>query len=478
MGLIVDNFCGAGGASTGIAMALREPDYAINHDPHSIEMHTLNHPKTHHFLNDVWGVDPRITTKGRGVDLAWFSPDCRHFSRAKGGTPVKKNIRDLAWVAVKWTRATRPEVVVVENVPEFLEWGPLIPILNEHGEPLYDADGEPLMRPDPDKAGETFAKWVRGFRQEGYSIDWRELCAADYGAPTIRKRLFVVARRDGAPIQWPRPTHSKGGVGGLKPWVGAHTIIDWDIPCPSIFDRKRPLADNTCRRIAYGLVKYVIDNAEPFIVRSGHTSSAPGSKVKSTDDPLSTIMTKNSHMLVSAFMAKHYGGKFEKQQKAAPVGHPFPTITSRGTQNQIVVASMTQFRGSSVYGHGVDEPVRAITAQGQHHGLVSAFLTKYYSSGGQWQDAQDPLHTIPTKGRFGLVTCRIRGDDYVIADVGMRMLTPYELSAAQGFPSDYRFVGTKTDCIARIGNSVVPIMAAAVVAAQFPETTSLKEFVG
>jgi DNA (cytosine-5)-methyltransferase 1 len=480
--LIVDNFCGAGGASTGIAMAMgRHPDIAVNHDLHAIRMHTANHPDTVHFLNDVWAVDPYEATMGSAVELAWFSPDCTHFSKAKGGTPVRKEIRDLAWVAVKWLRAVHPEVIVVENVEEFQTWGPLLPVLDEHGQPLLGADGTPLMQPDPDRKGETFQKWVKGFKQEGYSIDWKVLCAADYGAPTIRKRLFVVARRDGRPIEWPVPTHARGGAGGLKPWVGAHTIIDWSLPCPSIFDRSRPLADNTCKRIAHGVVRYVLEAAEPFIVRSGHTSSGPGSKVKPTTDPLSTIVTKNSHMLVvpsvtkfygtgtsgavtdplgavtaqgqhfglvAAFLAKHYGG--DRQQMAVGIDQPFPAITARGTQNQIVEVGMSPGAGGNAE-------------------LIAPFMMKYYSQGGQWQDIQDPLHTIPTKGRFGLVSCRLSGEPWVITDIGMRMLEAHELAAAQGFPEDYVFLGNKTEQIARIGNSVVPLMAAAVVASQFPK---------
>lgn len=471
MPFIVDCFCGAGGASAGIYQALgAHPTIAINHDPHAIEMHSLNHPHTAHFLSDVWRVSPKEAAMGGGVDLAWFSPDCTHFSKARGGVPVRKSIRDLAWVAVQWLKDTHPGVVVVENVEEILTWGPLIPIVDTSGNPATSPDGDVLMRPDPTRAGETFHKWVRAFKQEGYSIDWRVLCAADYGAPTIRKRLFIVARRDGRPIEWPAPTHARGGAGGLKPWVGAHTIIDWSIPCPSIFDRKKPLADNTSRRIAHGLMRYVVDNPQPFVVQIGQTSDAPNSKVRGVDQPLSTITTKNSHLLVSAFLAKHYGG--DRQQMAAGVDQPFPTITQRGTQNQVVQTALAPLidhaYGSATTSRRGDAPLGTITAGGKHQALVSAFICKYYSQGGQWQGVDDPLHTIPTKGRFGLVTCNIGGEPWVITDIGMRMLEPHELAAAQGFPGDYVFTGTKTARIARIGNSVVPALAAAVVSAQFP----------
>ena len=508
-GLIVDNFCGGGGAS-GITNALgRHPDIAVNHDAHSIQMHQANHPETYHYLNDVWGVDPMTATSGDRVMLAWFSPDCRHFSKAKGGTPVKKEIRDLAWVAVKWLRATMPEVVIIENVEEFQTWGPLIPVLDDNGEPLLDAKtGEPLMKPDPTKKGETFEKWVKAFTQEGYSIDWKELSACDFGAPTTRKRLFIIARRDGKPIKWPEPTHARRDKCedlGLQPWRSAASIIDWTIPCPSIFERKKPLADASARRVAHGVMRYVVDAAEPFVMRIGQTSSSPGSKVKSANDPLSTIVSKNEHCLVTpfvaprygerqgqaprthdgqeplptivptgngsrlvaAFLAKHYGGK--RQQMAAPIDRPFPTITQSGTQNQLAVAHVTKFYGSSVNGNSVEEPLRTVTAGGNHFGLVAAFIAKYYSSGGQWQDINDPLATITTKGRLGLVTCKIEGEDYVVTDIGMRMLQPHELAMAQGFPEGYNLVGTKTEQIARIGNSVVPVLAEAIVRSQFPE---------
>ena len=438
-------------------------------------MHTLNHPYTQHYLSDVWNVSPKRSTGGRGVQLAWFSPDCRHFSRAKGGVPVDKKIRDLAWVAVKWVREVKPEVVIVENVVELVDWSPLIPLLDDEGNPVFDQQWKMKMVPDPERKGQTFKEWVQAFRDEGYSIDWRELCAADFGVPTIRKRLFVVARRDGAEIEWPTPTHSKGGVGGLTPWVGAHTIIDWSLPCPSIFDRQKPLADNTCRRIAHGVVKYVLNNPQPFITQIGQTSSSPGSKVRGVNDPLSTIMTKNSHLLVSAFIAKHYGGT--KQQMAADVRYPFPTITQRGTQNQlaeVVMAPMLdQMYGSAKAPREVTDPLSTITSGGNHQALIAPFLTKYYSSGGQWQAVEDPLHTIPTKGRFGLVSCQLGGEPWVVADIGMRMLQPHELAAAQGFPADYKWEGTKTDIVARIGNSVVPELARVLVESQFPEQPAL-----
>jgi site-specific DNA-cytosine methylase len=256
MGLIVDNFAGGGGASTGIEQALgRAIDIAINHDAEAIRMHEANHPGTLHIRNNIWQVDPLEVTGGQPVDLAWFSPDCKHFSKAKGGKPREKSIRDLAWVVVLWAKRARPALILLENVEEFRSWGPL----DEQGGIIKE------------RAGETFDKWCRELRKLGYKLQFRELRACDYGAPTIRKRFFMVARCDGLPIVWPEPTHGKPDSpdvlsGKLKPWRTAAEIIDWSLPCPSIFERKKPLADKTLRRIAHGIVKFVLNNPQPFIV--------------------------------------------------------------------------------------------------------------------------------------------------------------------------------------------------------------------
>ena len=253
--LVVDLFAGGGGASTGIEQAIgRHVDVAVNHDREAISLHTANHPQTRHFCSDVFEVDPLTVTEGQPVGLLWASPDCKHFSKAKGGKPVSKKIRSLAWVVIKWAKAVQPRVICLENVEEFQTWGPLA------------ADG----RPCPQRKGQTFAAWVAQLRNLGYAVEWRELRACDYGAPTIRKRLFLIARRDGQPITWPSPTHAqpdaKGKVPqGLKPWRTAADCIDWSIPAPSIFNRARPLADATCRRIAKGIVRYVYQAAQPFV---------------------------------------------------------------------------------------------------------------------------------------------------------------------------------------------------------------------
>lgn len=381
--LIIDSFAGGGGASTGIERALgSSPDYAINHDAHALSMHQANHPNTAHLSKNVWHVDPLDVVGRRRVGLAWFSPDCKHFSKAKGGKPVSRAIRDLAWIVVLWAKRVRPAVIMVENVEEFKQWGPI----SESGQPCKV------------RSGQTFDKWVRELRRLGYRVEWRELRACDYGAPTIRKRLFVIARCDGKPIVWPAPTHAKDGLGGLAPWRTAAEIIDWSIPCPSIFDSAgeiwekhglrsvRPLAENTLRRIAAGVKRYVIDAGDPFLVT----------------------------------YAQHGG---------------------------------------------------AICAGGGHSALIFAFLTKYYGTGGG-ASVGDPLPTTTTHDRFGLVTVKIDGADYVITDIGMRMLTPRELFAAQGFPLEYRIehgadghAFGKTAQVSKCGNAVPPPLAEALVKA-------------
>lgn len=258
--LIVDSFAGGGGTSTGIRWAIgRGPDIAINHDPAAIAMHAANHPETRHYCESVWDVDPREATGGMPVGLFWLSPDCKHFSKAKGGKPVEKKIRGLAWIALKWAGTVKPRVIILENVEEFKTWGPLT------------IEG----KPDPKQKGRTFRAFVNALKRQGYQVEYRELRACDYGAPTIRKRFFLIARCDGRPIVWPKPTHGDPKSeavksGKLKPWRTAAEIIDWSIPCPSIFNRKKPLAENTMKRIAKGIQKFVIENPNPFIIKVNH----------------------------------------------------------------------------------------------------------------------------------------------------------------------------------------------------------------
>jgi DNA (cytosine-5)-methyltransferase 1 len=427
--LVVDSFAGGGGASTGIEAALGRPvDLAINHSPEAIAVHKANHPATRHHCQNVWEVDPVDACGGRPVGLAWFSPDCTHFSRAKGGKPRSKKVRSLAWVVTRWAKAVAPRVIVLENVEEFQTWGPLA------------EDG----RPCPRRAGKTFRAWLSKLRGYGYRVEFRLLTAADYGAPTTRRRLFLVARRDEQPIAWPAPTHGKGRT----PWRAASEVIDWSLPCPSIFGRAKPLAEATLRRIAAGVRRYVLESAEPFLVKYHGGAEWRGQSVA---EPLRTVDTANRFALVTAFLTKHYGG---------------------------------------VVGHGVQRPLGTITCV-DHHAVttatlapagadraesVSAFLVKYYGADGR--DSQQslfaPLHTITTKARFGLVT--VKGEPYQITDIGMRMLTPRELFAAQSFPSSYviapEFRGkplSKTAQTELAGNSVCPVVAEAIVSAQLGE---------
>jgi DNA (cytosine-5)-methyltransferase 1 len=435
-GLIVDSFAGGGGASMGIEMALgRSPDIAINHDAEAIAMHAANHPATKHFTSNIWRVDPLDATGGKPVSLAWFSPDCKHFSKAKGGKPVEKHIRDLAWVVVMWAKRARPKVILLENVEEFADWGPLLD------------DGLPC----PDRRGFTFRRWVNELRKLGYKVEWREIRACDFGAPTIRKRLFLIARCDGMPITWPTPTHGTG----LLPYRTAAEIIDWSVPCPSIFLTRaegravgvnRPLAPATMSRIAKGLKRYVIDAAKPFIVRQAQPAG-----------------TDRSH-LVAAFLAQHNGGM---------VGHdarkPLSTLTLRGTQQQVVAASLVNLKGSTRRMSPADVPAPTQTSGGWHIAEVRAFLIKYYGTA-IGQDLADPAHTVTSRDRIGLVT--VQGEPYEIVDIGMRMLTPRELFRAQGFPESYIIDGshngkqlTKTAQIRMCGNSVCPPVVAALVRA-------------
>ena len=497
--LIVDNFAGGGGASTGIEIATGvSPDIAINHDPEAIRMHKANHPYAEHYCEDVWQVDPVAACKGHSVGLAWFSPDCKHFSKAKGGKPKDKNIRGLAWVACRWAGLVRPRVIMLENVEEFKTWGPL----NRGHHPIKA------------KQGATFQKFVQQLTDLGYEVQHRELIAADYGAPTIRKRFFLIARCDGNPIVWPEPTHGprdsekvKNGI--LKPYVGAYTQIDFSLPCPSIFDSKeeiwdkygirsqRPLAEKTMKRIARGLQKFVLDNPEPFIVEVNHGGergsrdiSDPmptitgkhgfgvvepylvqckyNNKAQDVENPLGTITTVGSHLLVEPYMVR-IGQTGFAADRSKDVRDPLTTIV-RKNEHCLIAPTLIQYhseiakddvRGQTIAdpimtvdssnryglvaafsskfyktgtGQDLREPLHTITAGDGHFGEVRAFLTKYYGSG-TGQSIEDPLDTITAQDRFGLVT--IYGTEYQIVDIGLRMLEPKELYGCQGFPSDY-----------------------------------------
>lgn len=497
--IIVDNFAGGGGASTGIELATgRSVDIAINHDQAAIAMHEANHPSTEHYCESVWDVVPRDATRGRQVGLAWFSPDCKHFSKAKGGKPVEKAIRGLAWIVLRWAATVKPRVIMLENVEEFQTWGPLT------------ADNYP----DPKQKGRTFRSFVNALKRQGYKVDWRELRACDYGAPTIRKRLFLIARRDGKPIAWPKPTHAHPDSaevksGRLMPWRTAAEIIDWSIPCPSIFERKKPLADNTLRRIARGIERFVINNPEPFIVRIGQTGFGGDRLQYPMDKPLTTITTKAEHMLIApsliqmgygerqgqeprvldlhkpvgtitaggnkfgltmAFLAKHYGGGYTGA--GTSLDDPLTTVTT--VDHHALITSHLMIMRNNQFGQSVTEPIPTITAGGGHVAEVRSFLLKYYGSADNGQQLDEPLHTITTKDRFGLVT--VAGVDYQIVDIGMRMLEPHELFAAQGFPTEYIIdvdangkKYPKSAQVARCGNAVPPPFAEHLVRANLPE---------
>lgn len=503
-------FCGGGGADTGIEQATGTPvDIAINHDPEAIGMHAVNHPQTVHFKEDVFAVHPLVATRGRQVRILWASPDCTHFSIAKGGTPCSKKIRSLAWVVIKWARTVRPRMIFLENVKEFQTWGPL------------GADN----RPDKSRSGETFNRWISELRSLGYEVEWRVLSACDYGAPTSRKRLFLIARCDGQPIVWPQPTHGdpknpENKKKKLKPWRTAAEIIDWTIPCPSIFERKKPLSENTLRRIAKGIQKFVLNNPKPFIVsianwssdsinpadkplttvtanpkgghhalvmptltaKNGHAIAAatlinigygekPGQnpRVPGLDVPLGTITRIDHSQVVTAFLAKHYTGA-----TGSELDKPVDTITAID-HNSLVTSHLVKMRGTNI-GQSLEEPLQTISAQGKHFAEVRSLLIKYYGNEQGGQPLNEPLDTIPTKDRFGLVTVYISGEPYVIVDIGLRMLQPHELFAAQGFPADYIFDRqadgtpiTKTGQVQKCGNAVCPPVAKAIVSANLNE---------
>jgi DNA (cytosine-5)-methyltransferase 1 len=424
--LIVDLFAGGGGASCGIEQALgRHVDIAVNHDPEAVSLHQANHPQTQHFVSDVFEVDPVAVCDGRPVGLLWASPDCKHFSKAKGGKPVSKKIRGLAWVVVKWAKLARPRMIHLENVEEFQTWGPLLP------------NG----RVCPDRKGRTFRTWKRALERLGYVVEHRELRACDYGAPTTRKRLFLTARRDGLPIVWPEPTHAKAPTrgSGLLPWRTAAECIDWSLPCPSIFTRARPLAENTMRRIARGVMKYVVGAAEPFIVPVTHPSDArvqpiteplrtitsaqrgefamavptliqtgygerPGQapRVPGLDKPLGTAVDGQKHALVTAFLAKHYGGN---ETPGTPLHRPVDTITTQDHHHLVCASMVALANGDHAERPGtrasaVDEPVRTIHAGGGNHALLTAHLAKFRGeSPGTAADA--PVDTITAGSHNG-----------------------------------------------------------------------------
>lgn len=523
--LKVDNFAGGGGASVGIEMATGYTvDIACNHDPEAIRMHQTNHPGTRHYLEDIRKLNPLEVCKGKPVGLAWFSPDCKHFSKAKGNTPRDKKIRGLAWMVCRWAALVRPRVIILENVEEFLSWGPL----NRRHHPIKS------------KKGQTFKKFMKQLEALGYIVEYRVLVAADYGAPTTRKRFYLIARCDGLPIVWPEQTHNKNGTNGKKPWEPIWPYLELDNWGRSIFGREKPLAKNTMIRIAKGIEKFVFNCPEPFLVqinhkgehfrgqsiheplpaitgKNGHGMITPyimqigqmgfsKERNRSVKQPLSTIVTKNEHCLISPLLIQYHSETVANGVRAQAVTEPLKTID---TQNRygLVIQYLTKFYNGCI-GQSLWKPIHTITTSPGHFGQVSVyavpadqlsesldgneehldetenvlqkctwvsqFLLEYYGCG-TGQSLYQPIHTIVSKDRFALIT--VLGNDYVILDIYLRMLKAEpELKLGQGFPPDYiidrDYKGAlypPAQQVAKIGNSVVPIMAEALVRANLPE---------
>lgn len=412
--MIIDNFAGGGGASSGIELALgRHVDVAINHDPEAVAMHQANHPQTKHYCESVWDINPREVTQGRPVGLVWLSPDCKHFSKAKGGKPVEKKIRGLAWVALRWAAVAKPRVIMLENVEEFVTWGPLI----------EDAEGN--FRPCPKRKGQTFDSFKRALQRQGYAVEHKELRASDYGTPTIRKRLFLIARRDNQPIVWPAPTHGNPTSAQVKtkqalPWRTAAECIDWSIPCPSIFlDKdearkmgiKRPLADATLRRVAKGIMRYVVNAAKPFIVNTANSkTTGRGPNVWSGEEPLRTITSAPGFAVVSPTLIQTGYGEREGQAPRAPgLDKPLGTVVAGSSKHALVSAFISTYYGdkkpTDVRGIHPDEPLHVQTTENRH-AIVAANLIKNYT-GVVGSDLADPIGTVTGVDHHSLVAASL-----------------------------------------------------------------------
>lgn len=495
--IIVDNFAGGGGASTGIELATgRQVAIAINHDPDAILMHRTNHPYTEHLQASVWDVDPKSVCRGRPVGLAWFSPDCKHFSKAKGAALVDRKIRGLAWITLRWAAEVRPRVIILENVEEFQTWGPV-------------RKGKPVKK----LAGTTFRRFISQLEALGYTVEFRELVAADFGAPTSRKRFYMLARCDGKPIVWPKPTHSKTGADGLSKWRCAAEIIDWSLPCPSVFASKaeimteyglkavRPLAKNTMRRIIRGVDKFTIRSGKPFIVQQKfqnaaqniekplttvtavgahelckpllapaliqyHTeqtesvrASGLGTPINTVDasnrygltcanlveyytggrpldvaEPMHTVTSHDREAVVAAHIAKYYGGVVGEK-----VGEPLPTVTAID-HNAVCAAHVVKFKGDDL-GHGAKEPLQTVTASAGEFAVCRAHLAKIRSGDdlGHWPEIRALLNEFCgyALAEDEVLLLEIGGALHYIAEIGLRMLSPRELYNAMGFPPDY-----------------------------------------
>lgn len=509
--LIVDNFAGGGGASTGIELAAgRVVDIAINHDPDAILMHQTNHPYTRHYQASVWDIDPVEVCAGQPVGLAWFSPDCKHFSKAKGGKPVDKRIRGLAWIALRWAGTVRPRVIILENVEEFQDWGPC-----RRGKPIKS------------RKGETFSKFVAQLRDIGYMVEWRELVAADYGAPTIRKRFFLIARRDGRPIVWSERTHApmdseEVRSGKCKPWRSAAEIIDWSLPMYSVFATKqeikeqygtkavRPLAENTMRRIIRGVDKFTIRSGKPFLVPIGYGErKGQLPRVHDIAAPLSTVVSTTKHNLCAAHLAQYHTEQSEMvrgQGLASPIqtvdtsnryglvsanlveyfgsGRPLDlrdgmhTVTTHDRE-ALAAAHVVEFKGQDI-GQTVHAPLRTITTSAGEFALCKTVIAKVEHGAdlGYWSKIRELFnqHCGYDMSDDEVMLLEIDGTVYYIRDILMRMLAPRELYNAMGFPADYiidhDYTGKeykKDKQVARCGNAVPPPFATALVRANLPE---------
>lgn len=505
-GLVIDLFAGGGGASTGIESALgRDVDIAINHDRVALAVHAANHPRTAHLTTDIWAANPREVCRGRRVAFLWASPDCTHFSNAKGDVPRSKKIRSLAWAVVKWAEQVRPDAIGLENVREFLGWGPL-------GE-----DGKPIKA----RMGETFKRWRRALEKLGYVVDYRVLDASEYGAPTRRRRLFLLARCDGQPIVWPAPTHGRGG----EPLHTAAECIDWNLPCPSIFERSRPLAEKTLWRIAQGIRRFVLESPSPFILKVNHgrweprhepideplstvTASQRGHAVVTPffaepgqrhgrgeapgDVPLSTIVAKDRHALVAPTLVQTgYGERPDQRPRALQLDLPLGTVVACGQKHALVSSFLTRHYGGPrpVIGSSLDVPIPTITAV-DHHSLAAVALAKFRGTDPSQPGSCSVETPLPTISAGGIHVAEVRaflaaysggegdgvvsvdGASYQIVDIGMRMLEPHELLRAQfgRFAAGYDLSAAKTkrDQVRLIGNSAPPEVVEAIVRANLP----------
>lgn len=469
--IIVDQYAGGGGASVGITEGLQtDVTLAINHSPGAIAMHKTNHPNTKHYCESIFDVCPVEATKGRPVGLMWASPDCKHYSKAAGGRPVDKSIRCLSWSIIKWAASVPVRVISMENVEEIMQWGPVEEFKPGKYRPIKDKQGETfnafvaamttgLDKSDPawseirETLGSSFKHYEKIEQGLGYKLEHRILRASDYGAPTIRKRLFIVARNDNLPIVWPEKTHGLG----REPYKPASSIMDFNIPVKSIFNRRKPLVPKTMERLAKGFQRFIIENDEPFTIPSDQPVTFK------QDDAPDTVYRSQSDNMSVAFIAKHYTGV-----NGSSIRDPLHTITCKD-HNALVVSHLVKFKGTNI-GHSMDAPMHTICC-GNHHAECRTVLKKL-ASNESGSALPNPLRSFSDADQFGLVT--IRGEQYIIVDIGMRFLSPRELFLAQGFDESYQIEFdsdgnkfTKSEQIERCGNSVSPPVAKAIVEANF-----------